>query len=200
MIGATEKASRSDAIQLLHRHCSQAGTFLGAMLQRPVPSEFTTVWLLEPYSAVYTFTGARYLTTLASGYENIVLRLHRSETQASVGSTTLWRLEFDDGQSVPLCCSTDEELHIGHLTVLAATRKKSVWQAGRLCQIEAFDSDLVKMLLQYKSKPGVVAETIRVLRKLEHDKDRWLMSILWGRKPLRSFARLVERELTGQLP
>src|SRR6516162_4293266 len=47
MFGATEKASRSDAIQLLHRHCSQAGTFLGAMLQRPVPSEFTTVWLLE---------------------------------------------------------------------------------------------------------------------------------------------------------
>jgi hypothetical protein len=65
-------------------------------------------------------------------------------------------------------------------------------------EVEAFDSNLAAFLLKFKDRPAVIAEAIRALRKLGHDKDRWLTSVLWGRKPLRSLSRLVEHELTGQ--
>jgi hypothetical protein len=145
-----------------------------------------------------TFTEDRHVEVHTMGYEEIMLRLHQSEPRASVGSSTLWLLEFDDGERVPLCCATGGSFQTGFLTVLAASHKGWVERKGKMLKIEAFDSDLAAELVNYKDEPEVVAETIRALRKLGPDKDRWLMSVLWGRKPLRSLARLVEHELTGQ--
>jgi hypothetical protein len=196
-VGAIEKLSRPEAIRLLRQHGSKVGIYLAAMLQRPIPSQYSRVCLWEPNSMVEIVTEARYLSTLTLGYEEIMLRLHQSETPASYGSSTFWLLEFDDGQFVPLCSTANVYL-IGLLTVLAATRKKWVERKGRMLQIEAYDSDLAAELLEYKDRPEVVAEAIRALRKLGHDKDRWLTSVLWDRRPLRALARRVEHELTGR--
>jgi hypothetical protein len=124
-----------------------------------------------------------------------MLRLHQSKPRKSKGST-LWLLEFDDGQLIPLCCPNNV-VETGLLTVLAATRKGWVERKGRMLEIEAFDSDLAAELLKYKDSPEIIAEAIRALRKMGPDKDQWLMSVLWGRRPLRPIARRVEHELTG---
>jgi hypothetical protein len=125
-----------------------------------------------------------------------MLRLHQSEARGSERST-LWLLEFDDGQLVPLCCPGNIVYRTGLLTVLAATRKGWVERKARMLEIEAFDSDLAAELLKYKHNPEIIAEAIRALRKMGPDKDQWLMSVLWGRRPLRPIARRVEHELTG---
>src|SRR5262245_16539506 len=46
-LGAIEKLPRHEAIRLLRQHCSEAGEFLGTMLRRPIPSQYSTVWLFE---------------------------------------------------------------------------------------------------------------------------------------------------------
>jgi hypothetical protein len=126
-----------------------------------------------------------------------MLRLHQSKTNASSEPCTLWLLEFDDGELVPLCCPCERVHQTGLLTVLAATRKGWVERKGRMVEIEAFDSDLAAKLLKYKDSPEIIAEAVRALRKMGPDKDQWLMSVLWGRRPLRPIARRVEHELTG---
>jgi hypothetical protein len=197
-LGAIEKLSRPQAIDHLRRHGSRAGEFLAAMLQRPIPSEYSTVVLVDEMSMVDTFTRARRLQTFVTGYEDIRVRLHRSEPRASAGHSTLYLLEFDDGEDVPLCCETGGKFETAALTILAATRKRWVEREGRMVEIEAFDKDLATELQRYKDRPGVVAEALRALRKLGYDKDRWLVSVLWGRRSLRTLARRIEHELTGR--
>jgi hypothetical protein len=67
------------------------------MLQRPIPSEYSTVVLVDEMSMVDTFTTARRSKTFVTGYEDIRVRLHRSEPRTSAGHSTLYLLEFDDG-------------------------------------------------------------------------------------------------------
>src|SRR5262245_60144443 len=72
-------ASRPDAIRLLRQFASKAGKFLGEVLQRPVRTQFSLVSLENGDSVVCTETDDRSLTGFTLGYEELMLRLHRSE-------------------------------------------------------------------------------------------------------------------------
>jgi hypothetical protein len=195
--GVIEMVSRDEATVLLRLYFSKVGECFAGMLERPLQAEYSYVWLWEYQSVLTTVTKTRIHVVLTMGYEDIMLRLHKSETKAGAGTSTLWLLTTGDDQMIPLCCPNGMMLHTGLLTLLAANRKGWVERKGKMVEIEAFDSDLAAELLLYQDSPAVIAEAIRALRKMGHEKDHWLMSVLWGRHPLRALARRVEHELSG---
>jgi hypothetical protein len=196
-IGAIEKLSRSDASRLVRQHCSKAGILMANFLDQSLSIECGSVSLWGLNSQVEIVTDNRYLKFYVIGYEEIGCRFRQSRPKTTKASS-LYLLEFDYEDPVAMCGTWETVQQAGLLTLLAANRKGWVFRQGRWVVVEAFDSDLAAELLRHKSKPDVIAETLRALRKMGPDKDRWLMSVLWGRRPLRPLARRVEHELTGQ--
>jgi hypothetical protein len=195
--GAIEKLDRGHAIRLLRTHCGRAGARLGDALQRRALARYSMVDLWEGGCQLITITEDRRLVFLVLGYDPVQVCLHASQPLTASCPLALWNLELDDGELVPLC-SPNPPLKVGLLVRTAATRRRWVWRGGKAVrEVEAFDSNLAGELLQLEDDPAVIAEAVRALRKLGPDQDRWLMSVLWGRRPLRALARRVEHELTG---
>jgi hypothetical protein len=194
-IGAIEILRRRDASRLIRQHCSKAGSLMASFLEDALAVEYGSVSLWGRNSHTAIATESRYLYLHIFGYEEIGYRFSRSHPKTTEGGS-LYLLEFDPEGPVPMCGTWETVYRAGLLTLLAANRKGWVFRKGMWVMVEAFDSDLAAELLRYKSKPTVIAEAIRALRKMGPDKDRWLMSVLWGRRPLRALARRVEHEVT----
>lgn len=199
-VGTIEVVSRDVAGLLLRQYVDKGGRLLAGMLHRCRSARHSHIRLFKVNAIMVAATGEREYEYHIVGYDNVELRLHQSSTLGKVGGNLVWLLEMEDGELVPLCCDVRTVFRVGYLTVLAATRKHWVTKNRKQVEIEAFDSDLADKLLEYKDQPGVIAETIRALRKIGPEKDRWINSVLWGRKPLRNLARKVEQELTGVSP
>lgn len=191
--------SADDAAGLLRQHAGNAGVYLAGEIQnRSHGQDSWVVLLTEDCINATPFRDNQPLGSYHSRYDRASGTFTKHFSPQHEGPSILPFL-LEDGTTVPICGRNGTDILLArslvHLILDRRYRGRAYVAATRF---GLTDESLSRTLgVVYFDCPHVVAEAIRVLRKIRSHKERTLTRLLWGRKELRKLARSVQNDLTG---
>lgn len=203
--GMIDVLPRHEAGDLLREFAGQAGQIIAGELELVPRLPFIGVWIDADCLSLVTYDRRRFTEQVLVGYAYVVMRLRRGGRPNGTGFSQMYCLMGPNGEFVPVGGRNANDSRAAAYLASTILSRRTVCQTAfnmlsMQCITHLEKIDLVAELLPTGNPPHVIAEAIRVLRRMGSGAERALLEIMARRPELYEVARQVDFELTGEQP